>query len=58
MTLFPIDPSEWTKPDLRKLKAVLKDKDHRLTILFDGKPLLVSYGRYVVEYLETRNLPE
>jgi hypothetical protein len=58
MTLFPIDSKEWTQKDLLRLKAALKGKDHRLTILFDGKPLLVSYGRYVVEYLTGMNLPK
>jgi precorrin-6B methylase 1 len=58
MNLYPIDCKDWTKKDLQTLKAMLKGKDHRLTILFKGKPLLVGYGRYVVEYLETRNLPE
>jgi hypothetical protein len=42
----------WTPEKLKRLKKALKDRDRNEVIVFEGYEILVSYGRYLVEYLE------
>lgn len=42
----------WTRDMMNRLKAALKDQDRDSTIMFEGKEVLVSFGGYLVEFLE------
>lgn len=42
----------WTRDQMTRLKAALKNEDRDSTIMFDGNEVLVSFGTYLVEFLE------
>lgn len=43
----------WTRDLLDELKSALADRRRDEVIKFHGQDVLVSYGRYLAEYLET-----
>jgi hypothetical protein len=42
----------WTRDMMTRLKDALKDQDRDSSIQFDGNEILVSFGNYLVEFLE------
>lgn len=42
----------WTRDMMNRLKEALKDEDRDSSIQFDGNEILVSFGLYLVEFLE------
>jgi hypothetical protein len=42
----------FTRPMLERFKKALEGKDKEDVIVFEGHEFLVSYARYLVEYLE------
>jgi hypothetical protein len=42
----------WTRDMMNRLKDAIKDEDSDTVIQFDGNEILVSFGGYLVEFLE------
>lgn len=42
----------WTRDMMNRLKAELKDQDRDAVVMFEGNEVLVSFGNYLVEFLE------
>ena len=47
----------WTKSKLRRLKKAYEEAKTEIFI-FDGVEVVKRYAQYLIEYLETLNLPD
>lgn len=46
----------WDRPMLERFKVIITKADEAKaeTIMFDGNEFVVAYGKYLIEYLETK----
>lgn len=48
----------WTRTTLKSLQQALEGRGRDEVITFEGQEVLVSYGRYLCEYLDRTLAPE